>query len=362
MTPPNDDASSDSLRPTAFDWRKDFHTVSELEQGDVRMLIEGIMPEGVNFLGSLAGVGKTWVALSMARALTTGEPFLGIFKVPEKIPVLYLVPEMGSRAFRQRCEKMKLPDGDMFRCRTLKDGLMRLTDPRLGAAVSEIKPVVFLDSAIRFQVGEESSSSANATGLATAIFALIRFGAAAVQSLHHSPKFSGRDSTMTLENVLRGSGDIGAMCDAVWGLEHQRRRRGKRWDTEFSEESKAITRLTMKCVKPRDFDPAEAFVIQGRPHIDEKGDFEAIEQRSLAASAVKEKSRGRLDIMLKMIQDNPHVSANKISKATGWNADYLKKHAAEAGYQRTDERWVKGAFADGATSESFAEVALEPGQ
>ena len=134
------------LGPKSIDWRRDFHTVSELEQGEVRMLIESIMPEGVNFIGSLAGVGKTWAALSMARALSTGNPFLDVFKVPEPVPVLYLVPEMGSHAFRARCEKMGLPEGDMFRCRTLRDGLMRLTDPRLIAAVTEINPVVFLNS------------------------------------------------------------------------------------------------------------------------------------------------------------------------------------------------------------------------
>jgi hypothetical protein len=361
MTLPSDSAPTNLIRPAACDWRKDFHTVSELEQGNVRMLIEGIMPEGVNFIGSLAGVGKTWVALSMARALSTGKPFLGEFKVPEAVPVLYLVPEMGSRAFRERCERMKLPDGEMFRCRTLKDGLMRLTDPRLRAAVSEIKPVVFLDSMIRFQTGDESSSSANAQGLAAAIFELLRLGSPAVQCLHHSPKFSGKDFAMTLENVLRGTGDIGAMCDAVWGLEHQRRRKGKRWDTEFAEESKALTRLVMKCVKPRDFDPAETFVVQGRPSIDESGDFEIISEAGVNKQPPKERNQERLDIMLKMIQEDSQVSANKISKTTGWNAEYLRKHAAVAGYQRIEGVWVKGGDSTlPPESLSLTEVALDP--
>jgi hypothetical protein len=324
----------------AFAWLESFHIISELEQGNVRMLIEEIMPEGVNFIGSLAGVGKTWVALSMAGALSTGKPFLGEFKVPEAIPVLYLVPEMGSRAFRKRCERMGVPDNSMFMCRTLNDGLMRLMDERLRAAVNEIKPVIFLDSMIRFQTGEESSSSANAIGLASAIFELLRLGAPAVQCLHHSPKFAGKkDSSMTLENVLRGTGDIGAMCDAVWGLEPQRRRKGVRWDTAFAEESKELTRLTMKCVKPRDFEPAEEFVIQGRPSIDEHGDFEIISQDGGNELPPKDRQQ-RLDIMLRMIQQDPRVSANKISKATRWNSENLKKYAAEAGYRHSEEGWV----------------------
>jgi RecA-family ATPase len=197
------------------DWLEGFHTISELESGKVRMLIEGIMPEGVNFLGSLAGVGKTFVAISMARALSTGTSFQGEFKVPESVPVLYLVPEMGGRAFRERCEKMRIPDAPMFLCRTLRDGVMKLTDSRLRAAVSELRPVIFLDSAIRFISGDESSSSENAMGLANGVFELLRLGALAVVCFHNSPKFSGKDFSMTLENMLRGIDNFVAMRYAV---------------------------------------------------------------------------------------------------------------------------------------------------
>ena len=325
------------------EWRKRFHALSELEQGDMRMLIEGIMPEGVNFLGSLAGVGKTWVALSMARALVTGGPFLGLFKVPVKIPVLYLVPEMGARAFRKRCEKMKLPpEGDMFLCRTMRDGLMKLDDPYLRSAIEDLKPVVFLDSAIRFQVGEESSASANATGLAASTFNLLCSGAQAVLCLHHSPKFSAKDGDMTLENVLRGTSDLGAMADAVWGLEPEKRRKGKRWDIEYLEESKSLTRLTMKCVKSRDFEPAEGMVIQGRPTIDERGDFEVVSQAGADKPESSKKVKDeRTAVMVKMIQDDPTVSCNKIIKATGWNSQRLKEHAGAAGYQRSENGWLR---------------------
>jgi hypothetical protein len=328
------------------DWLADFHTISELEAGRVRMLIEGIMPEGVNFIGSLAGVGKTYVSLSMAHAVVTGDPFLGVFKVIEPTPVLYLVPEMGGRSFRERCEKMHIPDSSMFLCRTLRDGVMKLTDRRLLDAVSELRPVVFLDSAIRFISGDESSASENAMGLANGVFELLRLGAPAVQCLHHSPKFAGKEFTMTLENVLRGTGDFGAMCDSVWGLENSRRRKGSRWDREYAEESKQLTRITMGCVKARDFEPAEQLVIQGKPYIDEKGDFEIISQDGVSKSLPSSKQQQRLDTMLEMIRKDSHVSVNRISKATGWNAEAVKSHAAGAGYRRNDENaWIKGGAA-----------------
>lgn len=317
-----------------------FHTPTELESGDVPMLIDGVVPGGVNFIGSLAGVGKTWVGLSMARALSIGRPFLGKFKAVES-PVLYLVPEMGARAFRKRCEKMELPNNGMFLCRTLRDGMMPLTDRRLLDLVRGLNPVVFLDSVIRFQTGEESSASANAVGLAANIFELLRLGAPAIQCLHHSPKFSGKGPTVTLENVLRGTGDIGAMCDAVWGLEHSRRRRGSKWDREYAAESKELTRITMQCVKPRDFEPAEPFVIQGKPFIDEQGDFEIISQDGKSKPLSKQQER--LDTMLEMIRKDSQVSVNKLSKETGWNAETVKNRAAMSGYKRSDGgEWVEG--------------------
>jgi hypothetical protein len=218
---------------------------------------------------------------------------------------------------------------------------MSLTDRRLLDAVRDMQPVIFLDSMIRFQTGDESSSSANATGLAKAIFELLRLGAPAIQCLHHSPKFSGKEFAMTLENVLRGTGDIGAMSDAVWGLEHSRRRKGQKWDREYAAESKELTRITMQCVKPRDFEPADRFVIQGRPFIDEQGDFEIISQGGISKPLSKQQQR--LDTMLGMIRKDSQVSINKISKATGWNAGAVKNHAAMSGYKRNDNNeWVKG--------------------
>ena len=326
----------------ASDWEDAFHTISELEQGDVRMLIDEIMPEGVNILASLAGVGKTWLALSMARALSTGTPFLGKFKVRKTIPVLYLVPEVGGRAFRKRCEKMGIPDSPWFMCRTLRDGLMKLADEKLKAAVRDLEPVVFLDSMIRFQTGDESSSSANATGLAAGIFGLLHLGSSAVVGLHHSSKDSGKDPDMTLENVLRGSGDIGAMCDAVWGLEHARRRDGRKWDKKYTAESKALTRITVECVKPRDFEPAEQFVIQGKPFIDEQGDFEITSEGGV--SKLPARQQEHLAIMLDMIRKDSRVSIRKITKATGWNNESVRNHAGLAGYSRNgNDEWIKGA-------------------
>jgi hypothetical protein len=288
-------------------WRQAFKSLPEMEQGDLRFLIDRILPEGVTFLGALSGAGKTWFALSMARALTTGKPFLGNYRVTEPVNVIYLVPEAGERSFRRRMERMGI--NERFLCRTMRDGVIRLADPLLLSAVRELKPVVFLDTAIRFSDAEsENSSSENAKGLANDIFALLRAGSPAVIGLHHSPKDSSGHS-MTLENVLRGTGDLGAMCDAVYGLQ-----------TKDADE----TRLLVKCVKPRDFEPVKPFEIQGRPYIDEAGDFALLETGSdeNGGQATRDEELERL---AQLRTANPKAGLRKMGELLGCGKDRAKK-------------------------------------
>ena len=99
----------------ARSWRQKFHSVSELPDGDTIFLIDQILPEGITFLGALSGVGKTWLALSMSRALTKGGKFLGVWNVPEPSIVLYLCPEMSAKTFKNDAcagdlRKIPLPD------------------------------------------------------------------------------------------------------------------------------------------------------------------------------------------------------------------------------------------------------------
>ena len=108
---------------TSVDWRTQFVTVGQLETGGVKMLVERFLPEGISLLGALPSYGKTWFALSLAKALTTGKPFLGRFVIKAPVPVLYLIPESSGAAFRQRAEKFGIPnDPNLFLCRTISQG------------------------------------------------------------------------------------------------------------------------------------------------------------------------------------------------------------------------------------------------
>jgi 5S rRNA maturation endonuclease (ribonuclease M5) len=239
------------------EWMSYFDTVDDSEDEPVRVFIDEFLQEGVTFIGAASGVGKTWLCLSMAKALTTGKDFLGQFKVPKVVPVVYLIPEDTRRKFKSRARKMRLRENFFYR--TITNGLTRLTDQNLLDAVEKLKPVVFLDTAIRFSEGEsENAASDNNKHLAANVFKLLSLGAQAVVCVHHRPKNSVTKE-MTLENTLRGTGDFGAMSDMVYGL-------------GCTEEDKKALKFNIRCVKARDAEPMDAlfdgtFCVQGRPYI-----------------------------------------------------------------------------------------------
>ncbi len=303
-------------RPPA--WRSLLKTHSEMDQGPVQFLIDTFVPEGVTFIGALSGSGKTWFALSMARALTTGSKFLSNFAVPEPVNVVYLIPESGERSFRNRMDLMGI--SERFYCRTMKDGApVKLNDPMLLAAIKDLKPVVFLDTAVRFADGDEASASDNARGLATGVFSLLQAGARSVVGLHHSPKASAQLKELTLETTLRGTGDLGAMSDAVYGLK------------VVNEETLEIN---VRCTKARDFEAVRPFNIQGRPFINQIGDF------GMLVAPGQTSEQAELEALLKAINSDTKATYRELESRTGIRKDRLARVAAKAGWKKEGDLWI----------------------
>jgi hypothetical protein len=139
--------------------------------------------------------------------------------------------------------------------RTLSKDRLELNDPRLLKAAEGAD--VFLDTAIRFMSGEENSASDH-RHFADILFNLQGAGARTVTGAHHSPKAFENKTDFSLENAFRGSGDVGAMLATAWVLRQ----------TDF-----AANRIRIQNVKPRDFDPCKPFEIEGRPWLDQTGEF-----------------------------------------------------------------------------------------
>lgn len=248
-------------------WRKNFHTHEEaLQIPAIKWIFRDFMEQFDKFmLGGLSGHGKTLIFLDMCRALMTLEKLFGYFETePDDHKILYLIPEEGFAKFIRRMKLFGLVDymkDDRFLLRTLSKGqTLSLTDPIILRAAEGRH--TFLDTAIRFGAGDESSAGDN-QNLANSIFALEQAGAASVSGAHHSPKSFAKDNYMDLENVLRGTGDIGAMVTTAYGVRQLDRDRSRTW-------------LHIENIKPRDIDPPGPFQLEGKPSITQGKGFRMV--------------------------------------------------------------------------------------
>ena len=323
------------------------------------MLIQGFMPKGVGFFGSLAGTVKTWLGLSITKALTTGQPLWGQeqFAVKEKVAVLYLVPEASDASFKWRMHKMGITqDKTLFRYRTISQGRTKpLSDELTLAVIRELldggkrQVLVICDTAVRFFRGKDENSSMD-NSLVNDSDTLRSMGAD-IAFLHHSPK-SMKDATeMTTENVLRGSGDFGAMADYVYGF---RRDDAMYANGEGAEEVEAV------CTKPRDFDPPLPFRLQLKRAstkaerdgmelmgedvqptvsvIDETGNLKYINNTLLKSQKVK--------LLAQTLKTDPYISANKLLVVLKMKKEHLKDFCHANGWRQVDHQTVnaKGAY------------------
>jgi hypothetical protein len=335
-------------------WRENFKAVGELEKGNVRMLIRGFLPEGTTFIGGLPGEGKTLFALSIAKALTTTDPFLGKFFVEEQVPVIYLIPESSGRAFRARCEKFRIPDDpNLFVCRTVSEGAtLPLDDESLFQAVRELKPVVILDTFIRFSESDDENDAAQNKKIVSDIIRLRQAGAVAVIGLHHAKK-DIRQKGMSLESVLRGTGDIAASCDAAYGLLR---------DQMLYNSGKGPNEIEVSCVKPRDFEPPAPFriaatrkpeardgeLVFGMPSvIDEYHDFTVIGQA--------QSERDTTDQLVRLVEQDPAMTLSELEKATGLSLWVIRQALTKAG-------WIKPHGGKGGRNWSNGVPMTQPGR
>ena len=316
----------EAVNPENF--RDYFRSLDQLEDGDVRMLINGFLPEGINLIGGLAGQGKTLFALSLVKSLTNGQFFLGKFQPEEIVPVIYMIPESSARAFKSRCRKFGITnDEELLLVRTITEGVPLMLDSAiLAEAVKKMKPLIVLDTLPRFNQAEDENDAAANKKLVDDMARLRALGCAGILALHHSTK-SSADGEMTLENALRGTGDLGAMCDSVYGL---------RRDRTLYADGGGPMELDVRCLKPRDFEPPAPFRIAAsyksadgsiKSYIDESDDFHFIEPAHIEAA---EESA-----FMKAITENPSISRDDLAADLGTTTHKIRVLAKRLGYERS---------------------------
>jgi hypothetical protein len=86
-------------------------------------------------------------------------------------------------------------------------------------------------------------------------------------------------------------------------------------------------------------EPADPFVIQGRPFIDDLGDFRVLDAVS-GKAPVSESKAADVKKVLDLIAENPKISARDIRKATGgFGFDKIKLITKKAGLKNVAGVW-----------------------
>jgi len=137
---------------------------------------------------------------------------------------------------------------------------------------------------------------------------------------------------MTLQNALRGTGDLGAMCDSVYGL--------KRNETLYDDGNGPL-QLQVICLKPRDFDPPEPFTIAATmkddngktvSFIDTTGDFALLDVAELMQDLNAR--------FVKLVTEDTQLSVAEVAEALGINKRRAQTIAKKLHYKKVKGHWA----------------------
>ena len=318
------------------DYRSQFHSFDDFENSPgLTFAIDGFLQtRAATMIAGLSGQSKTFLMLSTVKSLLTGNKLWDLFDVKEiAARVLYLIPESSIGPFKHRLELFGLMEhvrSERLLVRTLSKGpTPLLSDPRILRAAEGAD--VFLDTAIRFSTeGSENDASDNQRGLATDLFALLGSGGRLVAGAHHAPKSFATQTTMTLENVARGSGDMTAMLATCWGLR------------QLDQDRNVVY---VQNVKARDFQPCSPFQLIGRPYIDRDGDFQVHKAPGESGCLQDELKLGndkggappesrlerarRVGMVKDWLVDNPNMSRKDVVKKFAQASVFIEKETAK---------------------------------
>jgi hypothetical protein len=208
---------------------------------------------------------------------------------------------MGISSFNERVRKIGLLSyvGKTLFCRTMSaEGTLALSGLPAEALTGA---VVIIDTAVRYLKGDENSSE-HMRVFAEEVFRLMRDGAASVLLLHHSAKGTKESSELTLENCMRGSGELGAFVSSCWATRLQ----------DPTDPYKSASYLTN--VKQRDFESQPFEVTSGpdcRLHIvDKPGNNVMLNSKAAGTPANRD---GKEDAAVALLKANPELSIRSAS-------------------------------------------------
>jgi hypothetical protein len=188
-------------------------------------LVEGIWTDqAVGILGGMPKSGKTWLALEIAIAVSSGKPALDRFPVPRAGPVLVFAAEDSPPMVRSRLESLALHKGlrlDDVPVHLIIASRLRLdTTPdqdRLAETVRLYRPrLLVLDPFVRIYGAIDENVAGEVAGILGYLRQLSREHGISVLVVHHARKAGSSSEQAGLS--LRGSGDFYAWTDETLSL------------------------------------------------------------------------------------------------------------------------------------------------
>jgi hypothetical protein len=277
--------SADKIRQ--FDQIPDIMT---MEIPPVEWLVDGMIARNtITLWTGTDGTAKTFLAQKMAIAVATGGTFLG--RMCQPAPVLYLDYENPVFAIRERLDLMAGGPNDLLRVwgTWLEQQPPQIGSELLFAIAKETKPLIIIDPFLYAHGFDENSS----TEMAGVMQCLRHYSAAggAVILIHHPAKTEG--STGRGSSAIKGAADVAFL-------------------QEMSDETGLIT---LKCVKNRF---GERHTITIRADYDE-GSFTVTDSPQFTKRA------DEIEKLRKLIEENPGLTQNALSKKSGMMKNRLVK-------------------------------------
>jgi hypothetical protein len=206
------DEQPDETGPSRFARIEDLPRVEDIAAADIEWDVEDLIARAtVCLLTGESGCGKSTFACALAYAVSKGRDFLG--RATTKRPVLILDAENPSIAVIERFQRLGIATDDNFRVWGQWTGE---DPPAAGGALvlewitrCEPKPLIVVDSLIRFHPGAENSSTETQEYMN--MYRKLAAAGASVLPLHHIGKAESAQD-------YRGSSDIKASVDVAFKL------------------------------------------------------------------------------------------------------------------------------------------------
>jgi hypothetical protein len=208
----SDVAESPQSKATRFKRVEDLPRLEDVCGAEIEWDLEGLIPRAtLCLLTGESGSGKSTLASALAYAVSRGQPFLGRRTIQR--PVLILDAENPAVAVMDRFKRLNIQTDEQFRVWGQWTGE---DPPSAGGAIvlewvsrCDPKPMILVDSFIRFHPGAENDSAAVQAHMA--VYRSLCAAGASVIVLHNSGKAESAQE-------YRGSSDIKASCDICYKI------------------------------------------------------------------------------------------------------------------------------------------------